>query len=180
VLRRTCLLGAAAAMAVPAHSQVAAPPEIAALWPQARLQGNGRLRYFGLLVYDARLWLPAGRVGAEDWAERPLALELIYARKLVGRLIAERSIEEMRRGGPITADTAERWLAAMTRAFPDVAAGDRITGLYEPGSAARFFVNGKPSGEVLEAEFARRFIAIWLGEQTSEPRLRAGLLGLAP
>jgi hypothetical protein len=32
---------------------------------------------------------------------------------------------------------------------------------------------------VREAEFARRFFAIWLGEQSSEPRLRAGLLGLS-
>jgi hypothetical protein len=178
--RRDALIAAAAAsLAGAGAAQVPAPPELAVLWPQARLHGHGRMRYFGLLIYDARLWLPEGRVGGADWAERRLALELIYARSLVGRQIAERSLEEMRRSGPIAADDGERWLAAMTRAFPDVGSGDRITGLYEPQAAARFFFNGQPRGEVREAEFARRFFAIWLGEQSSEPRLRAGLLGLS-
>jgi hypothetical protein len=36
--------------------------------------------------------------------------------------------------------------------------------------------NGQPLGEIRDAEFARRFFAIWLSPQTSEPKLRLALL----
>ena len=38
-------------------------------------------------------------------------------------------------------------------------------------------LNGRAGGELRDAEFARRFIGIWLGEQTSQPALRQSLLG---
>jgi len=44
----------------------------------------------------------------------------------------------------------------------------------------RFFLNGRPTGVVAEAEFAARFAGIWLGPATSAPDLRQALLGSAP
>lgn len=162
-----------------APAPVAVAPEVAALWPAALLQGQGRLRFFGLAVYDIRLWSARGRIGADDWDQRALALEIEYRRALVGRQIAERSLEEMRRAGPVEAASASRWLQTMTRLFPDVNAGDRITGRHDPGVAAEFFVNGSPRGEVRDAQFARLFFGIWLAPWTSEPKLRSALLGAA-
>jgi len=66
----------------------------------------------------------------------------------------------------------------MTRTFPDVVQGDRITGVQRPAQSARFFLNGALRGELQDAEFAARFFGIWLGPQTSEPALRRALLGL--
>ena len=187
--RRCVLLTAATLAAAPlvgpslARAQVqpsapaAPPPEIAAVWPTALLQGQGRLRFFGLQVYDIRLWAARGRVGTDDWDQRALALEIEYRRALAGRQIAERSLEEMRRAGPVDTAAAGRWMLTMTRLFPDVNAGDRITGRHEPGVAADFFVNGSPRGEVRDAEFARLFFGIWLAPWTSEPKLRSALLG---
>jgi hypothetical protein len=37
-----------------------APPPIRDEIPQAVLQGTGTYRWFGLTIYDAALWLPAG------------------------------------------------------------------------------------------------------------------------
>ena len=37
-------------------------------------------------------------------------------------------------------------------------------------------MNGKPTGEIRDAEFARLFFGIWLSPKTSEPELRAALL----
>jgi hypothetical protein len=161
------------------HAQNAAPPEVAAALPDARLQGSGLLRYFGLRVYDGRLWVGAQPVrdAADGWADVPLALELQYLRRLVGKQIAERSLAEMQRQADIPPADAARWLAAMTAAFPDVRDGDRITGLHLPGQGMRFFFNGQARGEVLEPAFARLFLGIWLSPRTSEPALRAALLG---
>jgi hypothetical protein len=154
----------------------APPAEVGAALPGARLQGEGSMRFFGMLIYDAALWSLA-RVTADDALDVPLALELRYARTLRGRSIAERSIEEMKRVGEFSPAETQSWLEAMTRLFPDVRDGDRITGVHRPGQGAVFFVNGRAAGEIRDEKFARLFFGIWLSPRTSEPALRSALLG---
>jgi len=177
VVRRQLLIAAALLPAVRgAPARLAPPPEVATELPGARTQGEGQMRFFGLRIYDVRLW--AGEPpSAATWPALPLALEIEYARDFAGAAIAERSLKEMRRQAEIASDTGARWLDAMTRIFPDVRAGDRITGVQRPGTGARFFVNGRLQGELPDAEFARLFFGIWLSPRTSEPTLRAALLG---
>jgi hypothetical protein len=143
--------------------------------PGARWRGAGTLRFMGLQVYDAQLWSPEAITG--DFANQPLALALVYARRLVGEQIAARSIKEMHRIGPFSDAQATRWQQALTPLFPDVSAGDRLTGIHLPGRSARFHFNGQFRGEVADPEFARLFFGIWLSPRTSEPRLREQLLG---
>lgn len=152
------------------------PPEVAARLPQARLQGNGRLTFFGLHVYDASLWTAPG-FNAARFGEQPLALELEYARALDGKAIAERSIEEMRRQADISDAQAARWLASMNAVFTDVKAGDRITGIQRPREAVAYFLNGRATGDIRDAEFTPLFFGIWLSPKTSEPALRKALIG---
>lgn len=154
----------------------ALPPEVAEELPAAQLRGEGRLRYLGLRVYDIRLWVEPGGDRREPDAA-PLALELEYARSLAGRAIAERALQEMQGIDAVTVPQGERWLKQMQQIFPDVKAGDRITGVQRPGEGARFFVNGQAGGEVRDADFARLFFGIWLSPRTSQPRLREALLG---
>ncbi len=175
--RRGLLLGLALSPLV-ARANVAAPAEVMAELPGAQLLGSGRLTFLGLHVYDARLWIDEG-FSADRFDRHALALELQYARTLYGRLIAERSLEEMKRVGGVTDAQAERWLAAMKRAFPDVAKGDRITGVQRPDEGVRFFHNGALRSELRDTDFTRRFFGIWLSPQTSEPKLRQSLLGAA-
>jgi hypothetical protein len=40
----------------------------------------------------------------------------------------------------------------------------------------RFLLNGKPFGEVRDAEFSSLFFGIWLSPGTSEPAMRQSLL----
>ncbi len=159
------------------YAQVTAP-EVSTELSAAKLSGQGKLTYFGLHVYDARLWVQDG-FKASDFARAPLALELEYARTLYGKLIAERSLEEMKRGGEVTEAKAAEWLAQMKTLFTDVNKGDRITGVQVPGVATRVFINGKLRGEVRDAEFTKLFFGIWLSPRTSEPKLREALLGSA-
>lgn len=157
----------------------AVPLEVASELPGARLRGQGRLDFLLAHVYDIRLWSPVPLAADAFW-QMPLALEIEYARALSGRLIAKRSIEEMQRQRQITEPHRQRWLALMQQAFPDVDAGDRITGVQRPLEAARFFVNGAYRTEIRDAEFTRLFFGIWLAPQTSQPGLRARLLNLSP
>ena len=167
------------AWATTATSQPMPPPEIAAALPTVALQGRGNLRFFGLAVYEARLWAAAG-FEVERYEKQPFALELRYARALTGPAIAERSMVEMRRGGSFDDEQARIWQLAMTRAFPDVAPGDRISGLHYPDGTTRFFHNGQPTTVLVDAAFARRFFGIWLASSTSEPGLRRQLIGQSP
>lgn len=179
-LRRRALLGVSLLNFGSAWAQdgaVAAPAELAADLPKARLSGSGRLTFIGLHIYDARLWIGEAGVPAQ-WQTVPFALELIYARTLFGGLIAERSLTEMKRQGAITDTVAQGWLDTMKSLFPDVKGGDRITGINVPGRGARFFANGQLRGEPMDADFARVFFGIWLSPLTSEPALRKALLGL--
>ena len=154
------------------------PPEVRTALTGALWAGSARLRFFGLDVYDARLWVtPDFR--ASRYAQHGLMLELAYLRRLSGQSIAERSLQEMRRASPLTQTQAQDWLAAMQAAFPDVKAGDRLTGLHSPGVGARFWFNGQPRAVIRDPEFSRLFFGIWLAESTSEPQLRSALLARA-
>ena len=78
--------------------------------------------------------------------------------------------------GPFTPAQGERWQQALQAALPDVQAGDRLTGLYQPDQGVVFQKNGQAVGAVPDAAFARLFFGIWLSPQTSEPALRQALL----
>lgn len=156
-----------------------APPEVKAEIADARMQGGGKLRFYAMPMYEIRLYTGAQRAGA-NWAAVPLALEIEYSRAFDGDTIADRSLKEMQRQADISDADGGRWLGAMQVLFPDVRAGDRITGVQRPGKAARFFFNGQYRGEVAETLFTRLFFGIWLSARTSEPVLRDALLGSTP
>ena len=175
------VMGAGAAAPVAAQTGAdtvagsAKPAELVEALPQGRLLGGGRLRVFGFQVYDARLWAAPG-FRVDNFANQALALELSYLRAFEGQAITERSITEMRRAAPVSDDLADQWSAALRRLLPDVKKGDRILGVHRPGVGATFWMNGKPLGEIRDAEFAKRFFGIWLAPGTSEPGLRNALV----
>ena len=177
----TALLGG---MGVPTMAQAQAPTaatlpvELGTELLGAQAAGTARMRYFGFNIYDATLWVTPG-FRASTYARHGLALELVYLRKLDGRAIAERSLAEMQGLEAIAPAQARKWLSAMETAFPDVKAGDRLTGLHRPGIGARFWFNGQPVATVVDAEFSRLFFGIWLADATSEPALRRQLLASA-
>lgn len=147
------------------------------LLPNAAPVGSGSFRWFGLKVYDARLWAERRSIGADDWVRTPLALELTYARTLYGSRIADASVDEMKKLGIGSAAQRRAWLDAMKQIFPDVEQGTQLIGVYRPGQATRFIRNGVAVGEIADPEFGPAFFAIWLHPRTSAPKLRAALLG---
>jgi hypothetical protein len=162
MIRHPLLSAAFAAVLVtalaPARANVPAPVAVAEQLPEARLAGEGDLRWFGIKVYTAQLWVGRPGLRLDRLASAPFALELRYATGLKGSAIAERSLQEMERMGYGDAQRRGRWLDAMKKLFPDVARGDR------------------PIGGVDDPDFARAFFAIWLDERTVAPALRESLL----
>lgn len=155
------------------------PAEVRAALPDAVAVGSTRLRVWGFQVYDATLWAAPGFQPA-GYASQSFALELRYLRDFASADIARRSIDEMRRSAAIDEPKSQRWQQAMRAVFPDVKAGDRITGIYRPAgngaASASFMVNGQPSGEIRDTDFAPLFFGIWLSAKTSEPAMREALV----
>jgi len=151
------------------------PPELRVAMPAAALSGQATLRFWGFEVYQASLWVAPG-FSASRYFDHGFALELAYLRDFSGADIARRSLAEMERQTQISAEQARRWGDQMGALFPDVKAGERLTGIHRPGAGARFLHNGRVVGEIADPEFARLFFGIWLSAHTSEPKLRLALL----
>jgi hypothetical protein len=143
-----------------------------------RLHGEGSLRWFGLKIYEARLFAPQ-QFAPQQTFQAPFALELTYSRTFAGEKIAQVSIDEIKRLGIGNKAQHEQWLAQMKGLFPSVAPGDRLRGVHQPGQGAEFFFNDRPIGMVKDPAFSSAFFSIWLDPKTAEPGLRRSLLGLA-
>ena len=152
------------------------PAPVKAELPDARLSGEGVMRWLGLKIYSAQLWMSAAGVRADRPTSQPLALELRYATGLKGEAIAERSVQEIEKLGFGDVPRRTRWLGDLKRLIPNIATDDRLTGILEPGRGVAFFHNDKPIGRIDDAEFASAFFSIWLDERTTAPSLRASLL----
>ena len=166
----------AVASAAAAADDAAAPPSfVQQALPAAALLGQAQMRFLGLRIYDARLWV-GPQFKAADFGDYPLALELTYHRAFKGTGIAQRSIDEIERQGELAPALAQRWQKALTALLPDVQAGDRLIGLYQPGRGMQLWRGEQLLGTTDDAELAQRFFAIWLSPRTSEPGLRNALL----
>jgi len=171
---RACAIGFAlqAFLMAPVHaSELALPGAVAT--PAVRLT------VWGFEVYDAKLWARAGFSTAQ-YVRHPFALELSYLRGLKGDSIAQRSLDEMKRQGPISDSQAQSWLKAMQAVFPDVQKGDRIVGVHKPELGAEFWVNDRLVGQVADPQFARLFFGIWLSPQTAAPEIRQAFISRWP
>jgi hypothetical protein len=138
--------------------------------------GSGEMRWFGLALYRATLWV-SGQGEGKLRDDVPLALALAYHRDIPGERIVRASVDEMRKLGATDAQL-QGWAEAMRRVFPDVKKGDVLTGVLVPGVGARFFHHDRVVGEILDVDFARSFFAIWLDPKTSAPEVRLALLRL--
>lgn len=159
------------------QASAAMPPKaVANTIGTPRLAGDGDLRWFGMRVYSAQLWVGPRGLRPKRLDADPFALQLNYRISLKGTAIAERSDEEMSRMGLGDPDRRARWLADMKRVFPDVASGDRLTGVHLPGEGTRFYHNDRPVGSIDDPAFGPAFFGIWLDDRTVAPQLRDALL----
>ncbi len=162
-----------AALIAPGLATAALPAPLKEIAPEWRALGKGELRWFGLALYEASLWVSGKRFEAAQ----PFALSLRYARNIPRSKLVSSSMSEMRRLGHADESQLKDWQQHLERVFPDVKEGETIVGVSVPGRGARFFHNGRSTGEVNDADFAQAFFAIWLDERTHSPDLRAQLLG---
>ncbi|MFM6992402.1 MAG: chalcone isomerase family protein [Rhodoferax sp.] len=160
-------------------SAVPIPTDVQRALPATQALGQADLKFWGFAVYKARLWVAAD-FQVDQFDRHTFGLELVYARALEGRDIVARSMDEMNRMGAVPGEQAARWREGLARVIPSVLQGERLLAIHRPSEGLEFLHNGKSTGTIRDAAFARRFLDIWLSTSTSEPQMRRDLLTLKP
>jgi hypothetical protein len=135
--------------------------------------GQGELHKLFWHVYDSTLYASGKRYDAS----KPHALENVYHVEIEKTDLIERTFEEMAYHVNVTPAQQKKWQKFLEKSWRNVKEGDRIRAEAFPPGKLVFYVNGKRTGMLQDVAFMRAFMAIWLGEKTSEPQLRAVLLG---
>ncbi|WP_422377634.1 chalcone isomerase family protein [Roseibium sp.] len=167
------LLGLFLTISLPTASVLADLGAAARSVPSAQLVGKGRMTYLGFKVFDAELYAPGGTYSASS----PFALKLTYLRNFKGAAIAESSVKEMRRQGAVSKGQLASWEKQMQAIFPNVSKGQSITGVRTSSGSTVFYIGNRKLGTINDPAFTRKFFAIWLGNNTRNPQLRARLVG---
>lgn len=173
---RAAALLLVALLATSAPAQAAGfekPPELNGKISSAAPLGTASLNKMFLHVYDIALW--TDKAGLPQ--DAPYAIEIRYDMHFTVPELVDRSISEMERSGKMTPEEKEKFRKALTARFAEVHPGDVITALYQPKTGGSFYYNGKRQGGTMPAADMQRFLAIWIGPDTSEPAVRDKLLG---
>ena len=160
-------------MPLAGHAIPPLPDAVTGRSPDLRPVGEGQLRWLGLHIYDAALWMRDDAFTVQS----EFALDIRYARNIPAHRLVSTSLKEMRRLGFREDDQLDLWSREMARVFPDIGKGDRLTGVNRPGVGAEFYHNGRFIGVIADTRFALAFFSIWLDPRTREPGLRESLIG---
>lgn len=160
-------------LASPAFAAVK-PPELEGIVRSSQPYGRGTLTRLLFHVYDAEIW-----TDAPHWSYRaPFALCITYAMSFDARELSESTLQQASRMSSLTQEEKDHFAGYLGKAYRNVRGGDRICALYTPPDKTAFFVNAQETARIKDAEFASTFFGIWLSDRTSEPSLRAKLLGI--
>jgi hypothetical protein len=176
LLIRRFLAPFAAAMLLAAGPAFASPAEVARAIPNAQRVGEAHYRMLAIPLFHAELFATNG---AFSW-ERPFALSLTYQRATRASALIDRAVREMSGRGAGEVRTLGQLRAQLESCLPDLARGDRITGVSTGADSARFYHNGARRCDVRWPGFRRQFFGIWLaGRDGPAAQLSAQLRGEA-
>ena len=140
------------------------------LW---QLCGRGIYIWTVFRCYWASLYTRTGHFESQE----PAILDLEYLRTLSSEQTVTISVDEIRRLRPDHAESSDRWRAALKQIIPDVTAGERLIGYFDPANGVSFYSAAHVLGHIGDKDFASAFLAIWLDPATRAPDLRTALLG---
>lgn len=169
---RKLILAIALLLPAPVFAVMDKPTELVPYIKAGKPYGDGFYKWAFIKAYETSLW-----TDEHPWSmQGRFALSIRYNMHFTPQDLAQRSVDEIKHLGPLTADQEKDYLAQLMQIFPDVKSGDVITALHQPSKGISFFHNTKPVGTITDATFAGKFMGIWLDEKTSAPDLRKALL----
>ena len=137
------------------------------------LIGEGTLKVFVWELYDLKLFSDTNYF---SWQNK-FILEFDYKREMKKDRVIEASIKEMQRQKDVAEKEINAWQKYLEKGINTAQEGTKAAVEWTPAGQITFYYEGKPSVTINDVPFAKSFISIWLGKETSEPELRSALLG---
>tara|TARA_Y100000589_G_scaffold205565_1_gene193891 strand:- start:2860 stop:3396 length:537 start_codon:yes stop_codon:yes gene_type:complete len=137
------------------------------------LIGEGTLKVFVWKLYDLKLF---SETNSFSWQNR-FILEFDYKREMKKDRVIEASLKEMRSQKGVAEKDINAWQRYLEKVINAAQSGTKAAVEWTPGGQITFYYEGKAPVTINDEPFAKSFISIWLGRETSEPELRSALLG---
>lgn len=145
-------------------------------FPDLITVGHGELTWFGLSIYRASLWTVNGKF--ENLQNSiPVAMTISYQKNISSDSLVDRTLEEWERLGIYETEQRNYWSQQLRKIWPDVSPGDSITTLVTSDKSTRFYYNDTLLTVLQDPTLGTALLSIWLDPRTSEPDLRAKLIG---
>lgn len=137
--------------------------------------GTALLKVLFWEVYESSLYTPDG-----TWQEgtKPFRLDIRYLRTISAEDLVKQTGKEWAEQGKVSAQHAQ-WQEDLRAMWPNVTEGDVISLTINKTGVSTFLFNGKPLGSLQNPQFGEDFSGIWLGADTTRPKLRKQLIGLS-
>lgn len=138
--------------------------------------GQGQFSYLFWDLYEARLATADGQFSNYQ-QNKPVLLELTYQRDISKADFVEATLDQWKAQQGSLESRHQDWAKQLTLLWRDVKKGDRLACLYRADGLVEFSFNGQSLGVVADPAFGAEFLDIWLGANTTAPKLRLALLG---
>jgi hypothetical protein len=174
--------GAAAAVAAPHECDgVSFPERIQAGGETLTLNGLGlrKATIFNIKVYVGALYVahPSSDPEAVLSSPEPAEIELRFVFHVTAGQLRDAWREGFGKSAPGQLAQLKSRIDQLDGWMTSVGSGQRMTFLRIPGVGIQYSLDGVPKGTLAGDDFARAFLAIWLGPSPPSEALRAGLLG---
>lgn len=143
--------------------------------PVADLQkvGEAKLEVVFWDIYFSELFSADGTYKPEQF---PVALKITYLRDIDADDLLERTVKEWQKLG-FKQQQYNNWVPLLEKMWPDIKDGDELLVHVDESQHSEFFFNGSSIGKIEDSSFGASFLAIWLDENCSYPKVRNKLIG---
>ena len=134
--------------------------------------GSATLKVLFWSIYSSTLYTDDG---IYTGIEPDLALQITYRRRISKIDLLDRTEEEWENTSR-NQRSWKGWLTQLDKILPDVERGDVLVLRVSNSLASQFFFNNSLIGTIEDQDFTKDFLALWLSERSSYPKLRNKLV----
>ena len=142
-------------------------------YPDLQEVGTGILKVFFMDIYSLTLHSRERNYKVSDH----FALEFNYKKSVSKKTIVDASIDELSKAPNVSSAEKKAWKQILEKGISDMQAGEKASVVFSDTGDVEFWLENREAISFQDLKFAKNFAAIWLGPQTSHPKLRLALLG---
>ncbi len=142
-------------------------------FPDMELVGSGVLTVLFMDIYKLNLYANKGRYSLHN----DFVLEFEYFKPISKSTIIDASVNELTKPDSVTSIEIKFWKRILDKGIVNMDAGEVASISFTKTGIVTFYSTNRPPLSFDAPKFAKGFASIWLGKNTSYPRLRQKLLG---